>query len=191
MHIKNVRKNIMLKKNLKLAVVLGSLLSATAVYADNHSFTLGYGQSKISDIDLKGVNAQYRYEWNSPLSLITSVSYMKGDTSEKYGTSVSETDVKYLSYMMGPAYRFNDYVSVYATTGISNINVKGTDFEIGGTDKESEKISKTELAYGAGFVVNPTENVAINVGYEGTTWKHADEKRLNVNGWNASLGFRF
>lgn len=176
-------------KSLKYVLLLTTVAS-TSVFADNHTFSLGYAQSKISDIDLKGVNAQYRYEWNSLFSLISSISSLKGDLSEQYSSDLYKTDIKYFTYMMGPAYRFNNYVSVYATTGISYIKVKSTDI-ISNNSPEVDNISKTELAYGAGVVVNPTQNFAINVGYEGTSWKHAEEKRLNLNGWNVSLGYRF
>ena len=93
--------------------------------------------------------------------------------------------------MMGPAYRFNNSVSVYLTTGISQIKIKGKDFVIGNNDPEYSRDSKTEIAYGAGFLINPTENLSLNIGYEGTSWKHADEKRLKLDGWNASFGYRF
>ncbi|MDY6451089.1 Ail/Lom family outer membrane beta-barrel protein [Acinetobacter faecalis] len=180
----------MLNKTVKLGLLVAAVATSSSVFADNHSFSLGYAQSKISDIDLKGVNAQYRYEWNSPFSLISSISYLKGDVTEQEYLEIYNTDIKYFSYMMGPAYRFNNYVSVYATTGISNIKVKSTDI-IGANNPETDTISKTEFAYGAGVIVNPTQNVTVNVGYEGTSWKHADEKRLNLNGWNVSLGYRF
>ncbi|MDY6455943.1 Ail/Lom family outer membrane beta-barrel protein [Acinetobacter faecalis] len=111
----------MLNKTVKLGLLVAAVAASSSVFADNHSFSLGYAQSKISDIDLKGVNAQYRYEWNSPFSLISSISYLKGDVTEQEYLEIYNTDIKYFSYMMGPAYRFNNYVSVYATTGISNI----------------------------------------------------------------------
>ncbi|MFC6053291.1 hypothetical protein A6M14_10030 [Acinetobacter sp. Ac_877] len=181
-----------MNKYLKYSLLI-AMTASSYTFADNHSFSLGYAQSKISDLDLKGVNAQYRYEWNSPFSLISSVSYLKGDVSEQDGLDVYKTDVKYFTYMMGPAYRFNNYVSIYATTGISNIKLKSTDFTIGGTTEPADptKTSKTELAYGAGLIVNPTRNFTVNLGYEGTNLKFADELRIKVNGWNASIGYRF
>lgn len=181
----------MLNKTLKLALlVTTTVVTSSSIFADDHTFSLGYAQSKISDIDLKGVNAQYRYEWNSPLSLVSSISYLKGDLSEQDGSDIYKTDIKYFTYMMGPAYRFNDYVSVYATTGISNIKLKSTEI-VGTSSPEIKNNSQTELAYGAGVIVNPTQNFAINVGYEGTSFKQAEEKRLKLNGWNVSLGYRF
>lgn len=43
-----------------LSVMSGSRL------ADNHTLSAGYAQSKVQDFkNIKGVNLQYRYEWDS------------------------------------------------------------------------------------------------------------------------------
>jgi putative virulence related protein PagC len=52
-------------------VVIGCLLSSCAVIganasADNQTVSLGYTQSKVPDLkNIRGVNTQYRYEWDS------------------------------------------------------------------------------------------------------------------------------
>lgn len=39
--------------------------------ADNHTLSAGYAQSKVQDFkNIKGVNLQYRYEWDSPVSVV-------------------------------------------------------------------------------------------------------------------------
>lgn len=64
------------------------------------------------------MNVQYRYEWDAPLSVIGSFTYMSGDDDQRYyvdSDSVKNSiDVKYYSLMAGPAYRINEYVSLYA-----------------------------------------------------------------------------
>ncbi|EEY3549660.1 Ail/Lom family protein, partial [Escherichia coli] len=50
-----------------LSVMSGSTL------ADNHTLSAGYAQSKVQDFkNIKGVNLQYRYEWDSPVSVVGS-----------------------------------------------------------------------------------------------------------------------
>ncbi|MDY6461988.1 Ail/Lom family outer membrane beta-barrel protein [Acinetobacter faecalis] len=49
-----------------------------------------------------------------------------------------------------------------------------------------EKGSETGFAYGVGLTVNPIQNIAINVGYEGT---NVDSTRFN--GFNVGVGYRF
>ncbi|MEG9983134.1 Ail/Lom family protein, partial [Escherichia coli] len=54
----------------KLSVLSAIILSVASgsVLADNHSFSVGYAQSKIQNFkNIRGVNLQYRYEWDSPV----------------------------------------------------------------------------------------------------------------------------
>ncbi|KAB8306336.1 Ail/Lom family protein, partial [Erwinia endophytica] len=49
---------------------------------------------------------------------------------------------------------------------------------------------KTSFMYGAGVQINPTENWAVDVGYEGSSFDD-NEKRRSLNGFNIGVGYRF
>lgn len=180
-----------MNKKLVMIASVCSLFASSAVLADNHSFSVGYAQSMVKNFEhIKGVNAQYRYEWDSPLSLLTSMTYMSGSDSFQNEDLMmkGKADVKYFSLMAGPAYRLNDYVSAYVAGGLSHskskyeINMFGESFD--------ETKRTTNFAYGAGVIINPTENIVINAGYEGSRTKLSDE-RLAINGFNVGVGYRF
>ncbi len=186
----------MLRKVIIGCVLSSSVIINTNASADNHTVSLGYAQSKIPSLkDIRGVNAQYRYEWDSPVSVISSLTYMKGDEKhshqddyEQYSVKV---DSKYYSLLAGPAYRINDYVSLYALVGVAHVNIEFKensliDFT---QSSEEEKKSTTSVAYGAGIAINPTENMSVNIGYEGTTVKYDDN--VSINGLNIGIGYRF
>ena len=180
-----------------LALLCSGLLLSNSVLADNHTLSVGYAQSKVEDFkNIRGVNLQYRYEWNSPVSIIGSFSYMKGDDS--YSERVEafddisgyngKTDVKYYSLLAGPAYRINDYFSLYALVGMAHTKAED---KVTYLTQYSEEFSasKTSFAYGAGVVINPTDYLSVNIGYEGTRVKFNDN--VAVNGFNIGLGYRF
>ncbi|PLY43896.1 Ail/Lom family protein [Lelliottia sp. F153] len=185
-------------KKISLAVFVAASLASGAALADNHTVSLGYAQSKVENFkNIRGVNAQYRYEWNSPLSVIGSFTYMSGDDDQKYyvdSDSVkNHIDVKYYSLMVGPAYRINEYVSLYALGGVAHtkadVDTKWVNAGDGYTQKDSLSEKSTSFAYGAGVQFNPTEELAVNVGYEGT---NADiDGSHSINGWNVGVGYRF
>ncbi|MDA6077053.1 Ail/Lom family outer membrane beta-barrel protein [Edwardsiella anguillarum] len=73
--------------------------------------------------NITGVNLKYRYEWDSPLSLMTSFTYMGGSKAfnESAGPEYyrGNGDLKYYSLAAGPAWRINDSVSVYGLLGLT------------------------------------------------------------------------
>ena len=72
-------------KKLSLAVLVIAGLTSGMAFADNQSVSIGYAQSKVQDFkNIRGVNAQYRYEWDSPLSVVGSFTYMSGDEDQNY-----------------------------------------------------------------------------------------------------------
>ena len=179
------------------ALFCANMLTSTSLLADNHTMSIGYAQSKVEHFkNIRGVNLQYRYEWDSPLSIIGSFSYMSGDESYSYrnfhfgeiGGFDHKTDLKYYSLLAGPAYRINDYVSLYALAGVAHTRVKD---KITYLSQYSEDFnnSKTSFAYGTGVVINPTNAFSVNVGYEGTRVKYNDN--LAINGFNVGIGYRF
>lgn len=197
-HNKITAQGLRKMKKISLAVCVAASLASGAALADNQTVSLGYAQSKVENFkNIRGVNAQYRYEWDSPLSVIGSFTYMSGDDDQKYyvdSDSVkNHIDVKYYSLMAGPAYRINEYVSLYALGGVAHtkadVDTKWVNAGDGYTQKDSLSEKSTSFAYGAGVQFNPTEELAVNVGYEGT---NADiDGSHSINGWNVGVGYRF
>ncbi|CAM7688871.1 Outer membrane beta-barrel protein [Lelliottia nimipressuralis] len=197
-HYKITAQGLRKMKKISLAVFVAASLASGAALADNQTVSLGYAQSKVENFkNIRGVNAQYRYEWDSPLSVIGSFTYMSGDDDQKYyvdSDSVkNHIDVKYYSLMAGPAYRINEYISLYALGGVAHtkadVDTKWVNAGDGYTQKDSLSEKSTSFAYGAGVQFNPTDELAVNVGYEGT---NADiDGSHSINGWNVGVGYRF
>lgn len=186
---------------------IGSALIAilglsTQAQADRQTITLGYAHSKVQDLkNINGVNVKYRYEWNSPFSIMGSFTYMGGKSDYSYLATKdiidNKVDLKYYSLSAGPAYRINSYVSVYGLVGVNynkaDYSTRWLNYESGsyrdmGTTDGS--ISKTSFMYGAGMQINPIENVAVDIGYEGSSLNDG-EKNHAINGFNIGVGYRF
>lgn len=178
---------------------IGYFVANNAALAEKNTFSLGYAQSKVNKFkNIKGMNIQYRYELNSPISILSSLTYLSGSRSESFDdhiVGISEhTKLKVKSYSMqlGPAYRFTNIASAYTTIGINYAKVKNTS-EVKFSqryvkDKNSE--NSTSFAYGAGVIINPHENISANIGYEGTRIK-LNDKHYGINGFNIGVGYRF
>ncbi|WLS79984.1 Ail/Lom family outer membrane beta-barrel protein [Erwinia pyri] len=193
-----------MKKMIVGIVLAGSVMTSPLATADRQTVSLGYAHSKIQDMgNLNGVNLQYRYEWNSPLSIIGSFSYMKGDDSDVYHDAANDSyktrfKTKYYSLLAGPAYRINDYVSVYGLLGAAFTktdgryewrNSVGADAAVGHLTIEGSAHS-TNLAWAAGVAINPIDNLSVNIGYEGSrTELNGSDK--SINGFNVGIGWRF
>ncbi|PHM58659.1 Ail/Lom family outer membrane beta-barrel protein [Xenorhabdus sp. KK7.4] len=183
-----------MKKVFLLSLLTSGLVVGSFAYADSQNASIGYAQSKVKNFkDIKGVNLKYRYEWDDPVSVIGSLTYMAGkgglsNKSETKGLTKHKGDIKYTSFLVGPAYRINPQVSLYGLVGLAYTNAK-INFE---RDKVSGDISKKKgsFAYGAGVEINPIDDFVINLGYEGTTFKIAD-MNSPINGFNLGVGYRF
>ena len=169
--------------------------------ADNRTVTMGYSQSKVQDLnDIKGVNLKYRYGWNSPVSIINSFTCMSG--SEDKSCLVEDITkghlaLTYYSLAAGPAYRLNNYIGIYGLIGLNYSkgdarvrwnNDEGDSYHDMGTIAYSGK--KTTFMYGAGLQLTPAENRAVDVGYEGSSYKD-DIKTRSINGFHIGVGYRF
>lgn len=190
----------MSKRSIIASAILAAVIASPAAIANNqHTVSIGYAQSKIEDFnkDLKGVNVQYRYEFEqSPLSVLGSFTYMSVDDNdneefENY-SSKFDVDVKYYSFLVGPAYRFNEYVSIYGNIGFAHAkaDTKEDFVHYGIQEYDSDNATSNSFAYGAGVIINPIENISISAGYEGTRMKFYDDS-ISVNGFNITLGYRF
>ncbi|PHM38499.1 Ail/Lom family outer membrane beta-barrel protein [Xenorhabdus innexi] len=184
-------KNVFLLSLLTSGLVVGSF-----AYADSQNASIGYAQSKVEDFkDIKGVNLKYRYEWDEyPVGVIGSVTYMKGDgnLSDKAAKANSLTkhkgDVKYTSFLVGPAYRVHPQVSLYGLIGLAYTDAK-VDYEQK-DGKGNTYRKKNAFAYGAGVEINPIDDFVINLGYEGSSFK-LERATRSINGFNIGVGYRF
>ena len=186
----------------KTALSLFILFLIPAVsQADMQTVSLGWAHSEITSLDsLNGVNLKYRYETASPLSLIASFTWLSGD-----GKFVSYADldrlenkaeVKSYSLMAGPAWRVNEYISFYGLLGLNYVKADARSHwfnwqgEYADEGYLTENYKKTAIAYGAGIQLNPLENLAVDIGYEGSTFEIAG-KDYHLNGFNIAVGYRF
>ena len=195
-------KEDFMKKLVIATLVVSTLGFGTAAQAGQSTITAGYAQSKVQDFkNINGVNIKYRYEWDSPISVISSFTYMSGDKNESYNlyrdVIDNHAEVKYYSLSVGPAYRFNQFVSVYGLLGLNynKVDYKSSwnnyangSYEYMGEESGNQK--KTSFMYGVGFQVNPMENLAVDIGYEGSSLD-AGGKNRSINGFNIGVGYRF
>ncbi|WP_072010861.1 MULTISPECIES: Ail/Lom family outer membrane beta-barrel protein [unclassified Serratia (in: enterobacteria)] len=110
------------------SALVAALGLSSLAQADQHTVSLGYAQSKVQDLhNINGVNLKYRYEWDSPVSVIGSFTYMSGKDDYSYLLARdiidNKVDLKYYSLSVGPAYRFNEFVSIYGLLGFSHNKV--------------------------------------------------------------------
>lgn len=173
------------KKLLALSVVLAAMGGAIA-QADTHTISLGYSHGKVTDFkNLHGVTGKYHYQPDGSLGFISSLTYMGGEEKFNFEGKKGKAQLKYYSLLVGPSYRFNEFVSLYGLAGVAQGKVK-----LSGTFADGDNISlkkKTSgFAYGAGVQISPAANWSIDLGYEGAT-----AKNIKINGFNIGLGYRF
>lgn len=136
---------------------------------------------------------KYRYEDDSPVSFISSLSYLYGDRQasgsvEPEGIHYHDKfEVKYGSLMVGPAYRLSDNFSLYALAGVGTVKATFKEHSTQDGDSFSNKISQGKrICLGAGVQMNPLENIVVDVGYEGS-----NISSTKINGFNVGVGYRF
>lgn len=192
-----------MKRSLLASIVLSVLGMSSVAHAAEQSITAGYAQAHVQDFkNINGMNLKYRYEWESPLSLMASFSFMSGSKDYSYLAEKDIIDnnaqVKYYSLAMGPAWRFNEFVSVYGLLGASyskvkyNYNWKNYEGDRGYVDmgNTSGSNNSTALAYNLGVQVNPIPNLVLDLAYEGSSLNDGSTDR-SLNGFNVGIGYRF
>ncbi|KNC08843.1 membrane protein [Klebsiella sp. RIT-PI-d] len=159
-----------------LAVVLA--VSAGTAVAATSTVSGGYAQSDMQGVanKAKGFNLKYRYENDTPLGVIGSFTYTEKDgTSDGYYNKA-----QYYGFTAGPAYRLNDWASVYGVVGFGYGKSQVNDIP------DNHSSSDYGVAYGAGVQFNPMENVALDFSYEQSRIRSVD-----VGTWIAGVGYRF
>ncbi|ECF2367662.1 hypothetical protein E1890_24020 [Salmonella enterica subsp. enterica serovar Mountpleasant] len=163
--------------------------------------------------DPHGVTAKVRYEFTDQWGVIGALTYLSSSASgrmysENAAGDVAETlsghgeiNSTYYNAQVGPTYRVNDYVSVYAMAGLAtakveryfdyeyrqpgkNKNGKDNPKKSGTLFRDNE--SKTQLSYSAGLQFNVYSGLVLDVAYEGSgsgNWK--------TNGFNVGIGYKF
>ncbi|ROP59093.1 outer membrane protein X [Enterobacter sp. BIGb0383] len=158
-----------------LAAVLA--FSAGTAVAATSTVTGGYAQGDMQGVANKagGVNLKYRYEQdNNPLGVISSFTYIQKSHTNDDGYNKGQ----YYGITAGPAYRLNDWASIYGVVGVGY-----------GKSQQPEVAGSTSdygFSYGAGLQFNPMENVALDFGYEQSRIRSVD-----VGAWVVGAGYRF
>ncbi|OMQ25752.1 outer membrane protein OmpX [Serratia oryzae] len=172
-----------MKKIACLSAVAACVLavSAGSAFAGESTVSAGYAHGDFQGVANKadGFNLKYRYEFdNSPLGVIGSFTHL-----EKNGTeSGFYNKVQYSGITAGPAYRFNDWASIYGVIGVGY--GKFTSNAKNGSNDNSN--SDYGFTYGAGLQFNPMQQVALDVGYEQSRIRSVD-----VGTWMVGAGYRF
>lgn len=168
-----------------LTAVAACVLAVTAgsVFAGQSTVSGGYAQSDYQGVANKssGFNLKYRYEWSdSQLGYITSFTH-----TEKSGFGDSDTynKAQYNAITGGPAYRINDWASIYGLVGVGYGRFTQNEPTLAG---EKNTNSDYGLTYGAGMQFNPIQNVALDVSYEQSRIRNVD-----VGTWVAGVGYTF
>lgn len=122
-----------------------------------------------------GFNLKYRYEEdNSPLGVIGSFTYTE---KSRTASSGDYNKNQYYGITAGPAYRINDWASIYGVVGVGYGKFQTTEYP---TYKHDT--SDYGFSYGAGLQFNPMENVALDFSYEQSRIRSVD-----VGTWIAVL----
>ncbi|EIT4247248.1 outer membrane protein OmpX, partial [Salmonella enterica subsp. enterica serovar Typhimurium] len=99
-----------------LAAVLA--FSAGTAVAATSTVTGGYAQSDAQGVanKMSGFNLKYRYEQDdNPLGVIGSFTYTEKDRTNGAG---DYNKGQYYGITAGPAYRLNDWASIYGVVGV-------------------------------------------------------------------------
>lgn len=161
-----------------LAAVLA--FSAGTAVAATSTVTGGYAQSDAQGVanKMSGFNLKYRYEQDdNPLGVIGSFTYTEKDRTNGAG---DYNKGQYYGITAGPAYRLNDWASIYGVVGVGYGKFQTTDYP---TYKHDT--SDYGFSYGAGLQFNPMENVALDFSYEQSRIRSVD-----VGTWIAGVGYR-
>lgn len=193
-----------MKKTLIYSVLaMGSMVGIASANAElENSLSVGYARSSLGvadeknkdlgvnkDAGPKGVNLKYRYEIDNQLGIITSFTYLrkKEDLSAKIGAEDGNYSLNfnYYSLLIGPTYRFNEWVSGYAALGVVHSKVKENATRGSASIKADNK--KNGFAGMIGVQVNPMPNIVIDGSFEYA--KSVYGKKAKV--WAIGLGYRF
>lgn len=172
-----------MKKIACLSAVAACVLAVTAgsAFAGESTVSAGYAMGDLQGVVNKadGFNLKYRYEFdNNPLGVIGSFTYLEKNGSDHGFYHKAQ----YQSITAGPAYRFNDWASIYGVIGLGY----GRFTHNAQNGSNNHNTSDYGFSYGAGLQFNPIHEVALDVGYEQSRIRSVD-----VGSWMVGVGYRF
>lgn len=169
-------------------ICFGLLASSQSMASGTHTVSIGYAQTHLSTLkssdskDLHGLNIKYRYEFNERWGFIGALTATRHEVehyswqSAKLKKEGSDT-IDYSSVMVGPTYRFNEYISLYGNAGMARMKMKNT---------HSHESTDDSFAYGAGVIFNPLTNLSLDLSWEASKFFSVD-----ANTFGVSVGYRF
>ena len=169
-------------KKIACLSALACVMAVSAVSAMAQStVTGGYAQSDYQGVANKanGFNLKYRYEDGSnPLGWIGSFTYTEKDNTD----SGIYNKGQYYGVTGGPAFRLNDWASIYGVVGIGYGKFQQNDT----SSRDKTDSSDVGFSYGAGLQFNPVQDFAVDVVYEQSRFRNVD-----VCTWIAGVGYSF
>ncbi|VUC87486.1 Ail/OmpX-like protein [Salmonella sp. NCTC 11881] len=171
-------------KQVLIAVLIVSVTGGLAQAAGvKNTVSLGYAYTDLGGAlsgNARGLNLKYNAEdLNSGFGGMGSFTFTTADIQSYSGGKAGDMD--YSSFLVGPSYRFNEYLNAYVMAGLGHGHID---------DKRDNSGKKTGFAYGAGVQINPVENIAINASYEYSRFSAYDSK-VNAGTWVLGVGYSF
>ncbi len=166
-----------MKHAVSLAALMAALLTGTTTAnAAEHSLSLGYSQAKMDSVKFHGAEIKYRFEWGSPWSVIGAFSYQterRGFMDDNQGGIFDgSTRVSAGALMAGPAWRFNEFFSLYAMAGLNKVKMhqqwklkqsgnSGTQ----ATEQYTDTFHHLAPVVSVGTQINPLSSVVVDLSY--------------------------
>lgn len=191
-----------MKHAVSLAALTAVLLTGnTMVNAAEHSLSLGYTRAKLDSVKLHGADIKYRFEWGSPWSVIGAFSFQTKNTGvisdNSQGIKSGENKIKIGSLMAGPAWRFNEFFSLYGMAGLNKLNLhqqwKMNQANSNGTQSSqqfSDSSHHLSPVISIGTQINPLNSVVIDLSYSVSRQK-TGYARYNFNVLGLGVGVKF
>ena len=187
-----------MKKQLLSTLFIAGLFSATTTQAheniklDKTTLSAGYAQIKPEGQNpMHGSSISLRQELNQQFGIVVTGTYAQKeyDLNKPVKEFLKDVNTRYYSVMVGPTLRLNDFVSIYGTAGISQIQMKN----LNGQEIKKERVKKNAFSWGAGLMINPVDMVSISIGYENSRYKikELSDSRTVIDGFIANIGYRF
>ena len=172
-------------------VILLALCATGVMAGERHTLTAGYSEmtgNSIYGISPSGVALNYFYEPNdTSFGWVMSGTMTSGSNQYKPFPTMdieSTAKIKYSSFRIGPSYRVNDEISVYATAGFAKSKVDlGSNFG---------SVTDRDVSYSIGAKYAPAVfgPVAFDVQYENSPIRMSGQ-RMNNGFLSIGAGFSF
>jgi opacity protein-like surface antigen len=180
-----------MRKIILLAALVAS--ASTIAAPSNHTITGGYARTSASDAHLNGFNVKYGYQFDSsPWGIIGSLTGTgKSERTTDDEGYKADVDAAYASVMVGPSYNITDDAKIYALVGSSGADIQ-VDYGYGGKDEYKAH----SPVFGVGFQYAVWEGLTVDVSYEYSKFKRAEDNGYYVDSFSAKtftigVGYKF